>query len=103
MQASRPLRMTALFDRSTTSAGRRAGNGQRLDKLNHLPLRHLELSRDDGFVPSVNPRSTAAQQLCGPECGQDRELKRTNAWRALNHKEPPEESSALNEGHRDAG
>ena len=56
--------------------------------MDDFPLCDLELSGDDGFVPPGNSRCTAADQLSGPERCQNHELKRTNAWRTLNHKEP---------------
>src|SRR5262249_556996 len=57
------------------------------------PGRHLELGDHRGLVQAVNLGSTAAQQLCGPERGEDHELKRADAWRTLNHEDPPNRRS----------
>src|SRR5262249_61189707 len=77
-----------VFDRRGADRGWPAHRVRRCEDLRHDPCRHLELGDHRGLVQAVNLRSTAAHQLCGPEGGEDDELKRADAWRTLNHEEP---------------
>lgn len=77
------------FEYCLASCGGFARVGGRGKELLHLSLRHLELRDGGRLVQAVNSRSTAAHQLGGSEGRQYHELKRTDSWRTLNHRAPP--------------
>lgn len=61
---------------------------QDVRQLDHLAFRDFALRDDGNFVHAVDSRHAAAPQLGGTEPGQHHEMKRSDAWRALNHNEP---------------
>jgi hypothetical protein len=61
---------------------------QNIRQLNHLALRNLGLRDDRKLADALDSGQASAPQLGGTEPGEDDEMKRSDAWRALNHNDP---------------